>query len=498
MLEMKNLWIALALFFASGSIVLANGGAWQTGIPSTGNASASKNDRHTDITIENEILKIDLHPDYADVSVRYRMHNTGSKVQQEFFFPVERWGANPDSDREGKSDDLDHYQITVDGKELKWANVAGPKEERSKPNQENVKPDQENSEGKEETSETTNKSSQPEQERNESDQESSNKEEGDEATSGPFWQEDLFTIKSWKKSVIPFERNQTRDVTIHYKARYEENDESVSDDVHISNATFAYSLSPAATWKGPIGKGKIEINVLHPEPEDVSIEKPKERFKKVSDMRYEWEFENLKPTLADDIRIIAHSKYDSYPTGYSEEDRRHRGTYVLREHQYFLDHTDYDATASSTLAAQGKHTYDVVNILGDPTREVQSPWSEGVEGDGIGESITLNVRRPLPLYGILIEPGYYYYDDKEKWLKNNRVGALEITLNDEHTFTESIADEQFERPYLIRVRNYVKPVNKVKMVIKGVHRGTQSRDTCISFVELRAPLSKKPEVHGAR
>jgi hypothetical protein len=287
-------------------------------------------------------------------------------------------------------------------------------------------------------------------------------------------------------------------VTIHYKARYEENDESVSDDVHISNATFAYSLSPAATWKGPIGKGKIEINVLHPEPEDVSIEKPKERFKKVSDMRYEWEFENLKPTLADDIRIIAHSKYDSYPTGYSEEDRRHRGTYVLREHQYFLDHTDYDATASSTLAAQGKHNYDVVNILADPTREVQSPWSEGVEGDGIGESITLNVRRPLPLYGILIEPGYYYYDDKEKWLKNNRVGALEITLNDEHTFTESIADEQFERPYLIRVRNYVKPVNKVKMVIKGVHRGTQSRDTCISFVELRAPLSKKPEVHGAR
>jgi len=43
---------------------------------------------------------------------------------------------------------------------------------------------------------------------------------------------------------------------------------------------------------------------------------------------------------------------------------------------------------SSTLAAQGKHNYDVVNIKDDPTREVQSPWVEGVEGDGIGESIT--------------------------------------------------------------------------------------------------------------
>jgi hypothetical protein len=313
-----------------------------------------------------------------------------------------------------------------------------------------------------------------------------------------MWQEQVSTIKSWKKSVIPFERNQTRDVTIHYKARYAENDESVSDDSHISNATFAYSLSPAATWKGPIGKGKIEINILHPEPEDVSIAKPKERFKKISDTRYEWDFENLKPTMADDIRIVAHSKYDRYPTGYGEEDLSRRASYVLRDHQYFLDHTDYDATASSTLAPQGKHNYDVVNIKGDPTREVPSPWVEGVEGDGIGESITLNVKRPLPLYGILIQPGYYEYDDKEPWLKNNRVAALEIMLNDEHTFTESIPDERFERPYLIRVRDYTKPVNKIKLVIKGVHRGTQFHDTCISLVELRAPLSKKPEVHGAR
>ena len=125
---MKNLWLALALFVGSGSTLFGNGGAWQTGVPTTGNASASKNDRHTDVTIENETLKIDLHPEYAAVEVRYRMHNSGPKVQQDFFFPVERWGANPDSDGQGKSDDIDHYQISVDGKELKSTNVAGPKE----------------------------------------------------------------------------------------------------------------------------------------------------------------------------------------------------------------------------------------------------------------------------------------------------------------------------------------------------------------------------------
>jgi len=482
---MKNLWLALALFVGSGSTLFGNGGAWQAGVPTTGNASASKNDRHTDVTIENETLKIDLHPEYTDVTVRYRMHNTGPKVQQDFFFPVERWGANPDSDGQGKSEDIDHYQITADGKELKSTNVAGPK--------------QESSETKEGAGEAKQESNEAEEESAGAEEESSEGgEEGGETTSGPLWQEHVSTIKSWKKSVIPFERNQTRELTVRYKARYAENDESVSDDAHISNATFAYSLSPAATWKAPIGKGKIEINILHSEPEDVSVAKPKERFKKISDTRYEWQFENLKPTLADDIRIVAHSKYDRYPTGYGEEEVSRRASYVLRDHQYFLDHTDYDATASSTLATQGKHNYDVVNIKGDPTREVPSPWVEGVEGDGIGESITLNVKRPLPLHGILIRPGYYDYDEKEPWLKNNRVAALEIMLNDEHTFTESIPDERFERPYLIRVRDYTKPVNKIKMVIKGVHRGAQFRDTCISLVELRAPLSKKPETQGAR
>src|SRR6266480_981173 len=95
-------------------------------------ASASNKSQKTDVTIENEMLKIDLHPEHADVTVRYRMHNTGPKVQQDFFFPVERWGKNPDADTDTKGSDIDHYQISVDGKELKWTNVAGAKEESSK------------------------------------------------------------------------------------------------------------------------------------------------------------------------------------------------------------------------------------------------------------------------------------------------------------------------------------------------------------------------------
>src|SRR5437762_12153398 len=128
---MKILLLGFASLALGISTLLANGGAWQTGVPGTGSASASNQNHKTDVTIEDETLKIDLHPEYAVVEVRYRMHNTGPKVEQEFFFPVERWGKNPDADTDAKGDDIGHYQISVDGKELKWTNVPGPKEEGS-------------------------------------------------------------------------------------------------------------------------------------------------------------------------------------------------------------------------------------------------------------------------------------------------------------------------------------------------------------------------------
>src|SRR5438876_6557736 len=139
---------------AVGTCVLfANGGAWQTGVPGTGSASASNNNRRTDVTIKDETLKIDLHPGYADVDVRYRMHNTGPKVQQDFFFPVERWEKNPDADTDAKSDDIDHYRITVDGKELSSTNVAGPKEKSSETKEETSEANQDSGEAEEGSSE---------------------------------------------------------------------------------------------------------------------------------------------------------------------------------------------------------------------------------------------------------------------------------------------------------------------------------------------------------
>src|SRR2546430_15706049 len=79
--EMKNLLLAMGSLVVGTHIVLANGSAWQTGVPGTGSASASNKSQKTDVTSESETLKINLQPEYAEVEGRYRMHNTCPKRQ---------------------------------------------------------------------------------------------------------------------------------------------------------------------------------------------------------------------------------------------------------------------------------------------------------------------------------------------------------------------------------------------------------------------------------
>ena len=455
--------------------LFANGGAWQTGVPVTGSAAATDQKKTTNVTIEDEKLTIDLHQEFAAVEVRYRMKNTGGQVDQDFFFPVERWMESED-EAGNTLTDLEGYAISADGTELKFETVdakgAKPKAEKE-----------------------------------------------------VHWGEFKPGTRLWKKSSIPFAAGQSREVLIQYRSPYAANQSAVSDDSHSEDLYFRYSLSPAATWKGPIGRGMITLHYLHPRPEEIAIVKPKDRFKKVSDTQFAWEFQNLKPTLADDMKIVVHPGYDMYPArgeyAVDYQDQKFRSDYVVEKNRSFLQHTDYDAIASSTrnpdpapspsptptatasaaesqtdsaAPEEGERNYDVNNIRGLSWGKT---WGEGVEGDGLGESITLAVHHPLPLDSILIMPGFRD-EDKTVWTKNNRVAELEVTLNGEHTFTATIPDEQFTNLYPIPVRGYTKPVNAVKLVIEKVHPGTDSHDTCVSQVELRAKLSQKPKIQGAR
>ena len=482
-LSLRTPLLVVCFSILSAGELFANGGAWPIGVPLTGNAAPSDKARSTEVTIEDEHLTLNLHQEFADVEVRYRMRNTGPKVNQEFFFPIERWQAGEGTDLpEEKAPDLVGYSIKADNTALKvkTIDVSGPK--KSEP-------------------EETPEESAPEEPTNPSPSESAAEEEGE------AWGQvkplempsDLPPpTKHWKKSEIPFAANQTREVVIRYRTPYSGYTHSVSDDSHTTDQKLVYSLSPAATWKGAIARGKVVVNVKHPRPEEVQIEQPKDQFKKVSDTQYEWEFRDLEPTLADDIKIIARAGYNSYnATAYAEgQENEPWRSYVIQGDRYFLEHADYEPTASSTLAPAGKIKYDVANIR---SNENEVTWAEGAAGDGIGESLTLNVTRPLPLDAILIVPGYDH-SNESLWTKNNRVAELEITLNGEHTFVAKVPDEKSEEGghYPLVVRGYDAPVKTIKMVIKAVHRGTAARDTCISKVRLMGKLAEKPSVSPAR
>src|SRR3954464_15404902 len=94
----KRRLIVSTILLMIANCVLGNGGAWQTGVPMTGNAAATDQKKTTNVTIEDEKLTIDLHQEFAAVEVRYRMKNTGGQADQDFFFPVERWAESDGED----------------------------------------------------------------------------------------------------------------------------------------------------------------------------------------------------------------------------------------------------------------------------------------------------------------------------------------------------------------------------------------------------------------
>ncbi len=183
------------LIFAKTPL-FANGGAWQTGVPVTGNAAASDQKKSTNVTIEDEKLTIDLHQEFAAVEVRYRMKNTGGQGRTGFSFPVERWAESDGETGDNMATDLEGYLITADGTELKFENVDA-------------------------------KGKKPKAEKDES------------------WGEFKAGTRLWKKSVIPFTQGQTREMVIRYRSPYAANQSSVSDDSHSGEMYFRYSLSPA-------------------------------------------------------------------------------------------------------------------------------------------------------------------------------------------------------------------------------------------------------------
>jgi len=291
-------------------------------------------------------------------------------------------------------------------------------------------------------------------------------------------------ITGWMVSELTFTGGQEMPVLIRFCSTYPESHYGSSGDASSSGAYFNYRLSTAACWAGTIGSGHITLKPAGIDPRKLSVLKPVNRFHKVGES-WVWDFENLEPTLADDLVV------EAAPVVHSHWGGEHHGNYYETKGEWSMITTNYKAKASSTLPPDGDITYDVKNLNDYFTNNA---WTEGKPGPGVGEWLELRPEVAKPLRAILMKPGYQ--KSAELFRNNARPKKVKVTLNGEHSFTADVPDKRAE--CVMPVCGYDKPVSVIKLVFEEVWPGTKFEDLCVSGVRLEVKLDKKPKLPQVR
>jgi hypothetical protein len=156
------------------------------------------------------------------------------------------------------------------------------------------------------------------------------------------------------------------------------------------------------------------------------------------------------------------------------------------DESYFPQQNIEKISASSTL----ENRYRIENIIDNTWRS----WAEGVEGNGIGESFTVEFKIPVKLSRFILKNGYgqldYYY-------KNNRIKSFEIFIDDELTGTIVNIEDSYELEYyglpqlyifddVILHGTYIE-CTKITFKINEIYPGTHYNDTCIAEIVFFPP-----------
>lgn len=104
------------------------------------------------------------------------------------------------------------------------------------------------------------------------------------------------------------------------------------------------------------------------------------------------------------------------------------------------------------------------------------PWVEGVEGNGIGEKITIEFTENMS--GMSILNGYTDINNLKLYKENSRVKQLLV----EDLVNNITQTMDFEDYVYFNYIEFKKPTTKVRITIKDVYEGTKYKDTCISAI----------------
>ena len=146
-----------------------------------------------------------------------------------------------------------------------------------------------------------------------------------------------------------------------------------------------------------------------------------------------------------------------------------------------------DVTASSTLKPQGIYSYAPSNTQ---STDRETAWVEGVEGDGVGESIEIEqtcvvadetYETDIGFVELCIVNGYAATE--KNWSENNRVKELKMYFNGE--FVAVIALEDTIKQQYIDISQFGLKVQngetaRFKFEIGSVYQGTKYDDTCLT------------------
>jgi hypothetical protein len=138
------------------------------------------------------------------------------------------------------------------------------------------------------------------------------------------------------------------------------------------------------------------------------------------------------------------------------------------------------ASASSVLPADRWGTYHAWSAIDD---RLDSPWTEGVTGPGIGEWVMLTFPDKIEVWGIGLDVGYDR--DADLFRANNRIKRAVLIFSNGEEIEVTLSDKQgMQMTVLARAPGPSIETTYVKIVIKEVYPGTRYDDTCLGEIEV--------------
>lgn len=132
-------------------------------------------------------------------------------------------------------------------------------------------------------------------------------------------------------------------------------------------------------------------------------------------------------------------------------------------------------SASSIREPINNNYYNAANAYDG---RFDTAWTEGVDGDGLGESLSLFASEEQLVSGIHIANGYW--KSEKLYYENNRISELQISLSNGNIYTYILSDV-FEN-YDTIIFSSPQYCSSITLTILDVYKGSKYDDTCITEV----------------